>query len=417
MTAPLSPTVCRRPPRPSPASEPNERTGFLHFSVTRDSSSVLPMHRRSQLGAVSIALVLAACAPESPPPSVPASAASVSQPPPVASSPPPSQPASAPTSAEMASASLAPRHPACGGAPLRVHFYDVAQALSALVDLPDGRHILVDAADAAKRPGCGQVCTTAHEHLATKLAADLAGRPIDLMWITHQHSDHMGGAADILGRFSVKNYVDNGRDLDVGEIKSARDAAAAKGVPITVVEPGHEQVPLQGAGDVKVTGIAPTSWLPKCATDRNECSILLRLDYCTSSILFVGDAEVEEEALLDPHGAATLLQVGHHGSDTSSGSEFISKVQPKYAVISAGKQGEGMNKTYCHPRASTVQTLTQVLGGPGVKPIHAFDAKASCKQGTAANWIDVPASDHLWATERDGDVVLTTAGDGTFVKE
>ena len=70
-----------------------------------------------------------------------------------------------------------------------------------------------------------------------------------------------------------------------------------------------------------------------------------------------------------------------------------------------------------HPRASTVQSLTQVLGGPGAKPINAFDAKVSCKQGTEANWIDVPASDHLWATQRDGDVVLSTTGDGTFVRE
>ncbi len=203
----------------------------------------------------------------------------------------------------------------------------------------------------------------------------------------------------------------------MGEIKQVRDAASAKAVPITVVEPGHEQLPLPGSADVKVTGIAPSSWLPSCTTDRNECSILLRIDYCTSSVLFTGDAEVEEEALLDPHGGATLLQVGHHGSDTSSGAAFIAKVQPKYAVVSAGKQGEGMNKTYCHPRASTVQALTQALGGPGSKSILAFDAKVSCKQGTDANWIDVPASDRLWATERDGDVVLSTTGDGTFSKE
>jgi competence protein ComEC len=143
----------------------------------------------------------------------------------------------------------------------------------------------------------------------------------------------------------------------------------------------------------------------------------LRIDYCASSILFSGDAEAEEEALLHPHGTVTLLQVGHHGSDTSSGAPFFAKVQPKYAVISAGSQGDGMNKTYCHPRALTVTALTQALGGAGAKPIHAFDAKTSCQKGTDANWIDVPASDHLWATERDGDVVLTTTGDGVFARE
>jgi competence protein ComEC len=309
------------------------------------------------------------------------------------------------------------REHACGGAPLRVHFYNVSQALSALVDLPNGRHILVDTAESAKRPGCGQPCSGAHQHLVDKLTADLGGGSIDMMWITHQHSDHIGGAVDLLEHFAVKNYVDNGRDLDVPEIKAVREKTTAKRVPVTVVEPGHEQIPLENVGDVKVTGIAPSSWLQKCTTDRNDCSILLRIDYCSSSILFTGDAEVDEEALLDPRGPATLLQVGHHGSDTSSGSAFVNKVQPKYAVISAGKQDEGMNKTYCHPRASTVQALTHALGDAGSKAVHAFDAKVSCKKGTAANWIDVPASDQLWATERDGDIVLATTGDGTFARE
>ena len=41
----------------------------------------------------------------------------------------------------------------------------------------------------------------------------------------------------------MRSYVDNGRDLSVGEIRAVRDAASAKGVPVTVVEPGHEQIP------------------------------------------------------------------------------------------------------------------------------------------------------------------------------
>ncbi len=344
---------------------------------------------------------------------------------PTSPAPPPmaAVPGVAPGTATARSASTAaesnptPRERVCGGGKLKVHFYDVGQALAALVTLPDGRHILVDAGESAKRAGCGAACSSAHEHLVAKLGSDLGGKPIDLMWITHQHSDHIGGAIDIINQLSVKQYVDNGRDLAVAEIEHTHQAATATGVHVSVVEPGHDQLPLASEGDVKITAIAPSSWLPSCKNDRNECSILLRIDYCASSILFTGDAEVQEEALLDTRGRATLLQVGHHGSDTSSGPVFIAKLAPKYAVISAGKQGEGMNKTYCHPRASTVQSITQALGGAGSKPIHAFDAKVSCKKGTDANWVDVPASDHLWATERDGDVVLTTTGDGVFARE
>ena len=346
-------------------------------------------------------------APASPAPGFPATSAASAGPPPT-----PSASSRGPETLTTA------RTRACGGGKLRVHFYNVSQALSALVDLPDGRHILVDTGDSPKRPGCGTVCAGAHSTLVSKLTADLAGQPIDLLWITHQHSDHIGGATDIIERFVVRSYVDNGRDLSVGEIRAVRDAASAKGVPVTVVEPGHEQIPLRGAADVKVAAIAPTSWLPTCTTDRNECSILLRIDYCSSSILFTGDAEVEEEALLNPRGTATLVQVGHHGSGTSSGASFLAAVQPRYAVISAGKPDEGENRNYCHPTRGTVEHVTHALGGPGSRTIPAFDG-AACTKGAShlAQFVEVAASDTLWATERDGDIVLTTSGDGTFQRE
>lgn len=315
--------------------------------------------------------------------------------------------------------SPAPTNPpaACGGAKLRVHFYDVTQALAALVELPDGRNILVDTGDLPKRSGCGHVCADAHARLMTKLRADLRARPIDLLWITHPHADHIGGAIDVMAHFPVRAYVDNGRDLGEAEVKRVHESATAKGVTIAVVAPGHEQLPMQTAGDVKLTAIAPSSWLPACTANRNDCSILLRIDYCASSILFTGDAEVAEEALIDTRGRVTLLQVGHHGSDTSTGAAFLARVRPKYAVISAGKQGEGTNDAYCHPRASTVSALTQMMGGAGSKAMHAFRGGLGCKKSTDADWTDVAASDRLWATMRDGDVVLETSGDGAFVRE
>ena len=138
-------------------------------------------------------------------------------------------------------------------------------------------------------------------------------------------------------------------------------------------------------------------------------------------LLFVSlvhsDAEHDEEAMLDPHGTGTLFQVGHHGSDTSSSAAFLQKVQPMYAVISVRARGIGMNKDFCHPRESTVRALTMTLGGPSSKTITAFDATVPCKHETDADWSDVPASDRLWATERDGDVVLSTTGDGAFSRD
>jgi competence protein ComEC len=304
---------------------------------------------------------------------------------------------------------------------MTVHFYDVGEGLSSLVELPDGRHVVVDTGDGARRGGCGDACAGADRHFMTQLRTDLRGAPIDLLWITHQHADHIGGAPEVLDVFRPGVYVDNGRDMRKGEVQRAHAAAERRGIPLVVIDPDHTALPQPSAPapashDVKLTPIVPRAWPLSCAHDPNECSIALRIDFCASSVLFTGDAEHDEEAMLDPEGPVTLLQVAHHGSETSSTPGFLAKAKPKYAVISAGKPGEGYNRSYCHPRAIVVKRLTRVLGGPGIKSLGAFDGDR-CDGSTDSDWTSVSASDLLWATERDGDVVLETTGDGVFRRE
>jgi competence protein ComEC len=207
--------------------------------------------------------------------------------------------------------------------------------------------------------------------------------------------------------------VDDGRSPGKGEVRRARRAAEEHGVPVHVVQPGDAAVPLASSGDVRLTAVVPPAWPASCARDPNECSIGLRIDDCASSVLLLGDAEHEEEALLDPGGPVTLLQVPHHGSETSTSPAFLSRAKPKYAVVSAGKPGEGMNRDYCHPRAIVVKRLSRVLGGETRGTLASFDGDR-CDRATAEDWVAVPTSERLWATERDGDVVLMTTGDGVF---
>jgi beta-lactamase superfamily II metal-dependent hydrolase len=299
---------------------------------------------------------------------------------------------------------------------MTIHFYDVAQGLAALVVLPDGRSILVDTGDSPRRSGCGDTCMAADRHLIDALRTDLGGAPISLVWITHQHSDHIGGAPEVLETFHVERYVDNGRDALKAEVLRAHRTAEKRGTVIQVVDPAHAAVPIANGPDVTLTAVAPPSWPAGCSSDPNECSIGLRIDFCTSSVLFTGDAEHGEEATVDSGGPVTLLQVAHHGSETSTTPGFLARVQPRYAVISAGKPDEGMNREYCHPRALIVRRLSRVLGGDVSMSLTAFDGDR-CDRATAADWVSVSASDRLWATERDGDVVLTTSGDGVFTRQ
>ena len=300
---------------------------------------------------------------------------------------------------------------------MTVHVYDVGQALSALVDLPDGRHVLVDAADSPRRPGCGEACATADRHLLDKLRGDLHGAPIDLLWITHEHSDHIGGAPEVLETFEVRTYADNGRDARKSEVVRAHRAAKERGTVVRIVDPDHADAPIPSSADVTISPILPAAWPPSCAHDANECSIVLRIDFCSSSVLFTGDAEHDEEAMLDPRGQVSLLQVAPpRERDFSTTPGFLSKVRPSYAIISAGKEGEGMNADYCHPRALIAKRLSRLMGGASTRVLKAFDGDR-CARSQPSDWVDVPTSDRLWATERDGDVVLSTTGDGTFVRE
>jgi competence protein ComEC len=326
--------------------------------------------------------------------------------------PPPSTAAVIPPAALVP----APAATACGaGRHLKVHFYDVGEGLAALVDLPDGRHILVDTGNSPRRPGC-DMCSVEDEHLLRRMSIDIGKAPIDVVWMTHQTSDDLGGAPSVLSTFKVGTYVDNGRDLESTEVRKARSVAQERGVAVRVVDPDHRSVPIAAAGDVKLHAVLPAVWPLACAHNPDECSIGLRIDFCASSILFTGDTEHEEEAVLDPGGAVTLLQVAHHGSETTTTLDFLSQAKPRYAVISAGKPGDGPNRDLCNPRVRVVERLTEALGGAGAGTLSAFPG-GRCEHAKDASWVSVPSSDRLWATERDGDVVLTTSGDGTFARE
>lgn len=325
---------------------------------------------------------------------------------------PPRAPEMPDTAPPMATAATAKCPP---GPPLVVHFYDVGQALSALVELPDGRKLLIDTGEDPQRAGCGEPCRRWHNHLLEALGKDLAGRPLEALWITHPHSDHLGGAVEVMDAFPAKLLVDNGRDLQKNQVKEARDFAAQKGLRVVSVDPAHPTPPLGSSASTKVTPVLPSGWLSVCKSNANECSVGLRVEHCKSSVLFTGDAEAGEEAVLQAGGPATVLQVGHHGSDTSTTKPFLDKVRPKVAVISAGKPGEGTNRTYCHPRKDTVERLSKALGGAKNKTIRSFHG-ASCRDEGDTAWEDVPASDKLWITARDGDVVLQSTGDGVFVR-
>ena len=91
----------------------------------------------------------------------------------------------------------------------------------------------------------------------------------------------------------------------------------------------------------------------------NNNSLVCKLNYKNYSMLFTGDIEaIAEKAILKKYSKnlnilkSDILKVAHHGSKTSSITEFIEKIKPKYAII-----GVGEDNKFGHPSDNTIQNL------------------------------------------------------------
>ena len=90
-------------------------------------------------------------------------------------------------------------------------------------------------------------------------------------------------------------------------------------------------------------------------SDTNNTSIVLKITYGSTAFLFTGDAEREVEQAILNRGAdlsATVLKVGHHGSDTSTTYPFLREIMPEYAIISVGE-----GNSYGHPTDNNLSRL------------------------------------------------------------
>jgi competence protein ComEC len=287
---------------------------------------------------------------------------------------------------------------------LQVHVLDVGpiEGDSILIVSPTGMSVLIDAGDAGK----GKVVLDALKRYKIER--------LDYFIATHPHPDHIGGADEVLNGIKVANMIDNGVDLSTpapevttkpGKGKKAapppppprkskaktvtgffdeyRDALKQNGAQYEKAEAGKKY---DLGGGAILTVLAPTEpyftkdQMKGGGNDTNANSIVLRLDYGDFSMLFMGDAESQnEERLLgkkDLDLNAKVIKIAHHGSKYATSENFVKRVQPESAIISDG----GWNR-YGHPAQSVLDRL------------KAANAK-------------------VWRTDLQGEVTLTTKGKG-----
>ena len=246
---------------------------------------------------------------------------------------------------------LAPHGVARRAGALEVTAIDVGQGDSIFVVSPDGRTMLVDAGGPTGGASVHQGNFEIGEDVVSPYLWSRGVRRLDVVALTHAHSDHMGGMTAVLRNFRPRElWV--GHNPPIPAYRQLLGEAAALGISVRSFSAGD--TPSFGSTAVHV--LAPAAGYQPGDTATNNDSLVLHLGYAGHGALLEGDAEAPSEvAMLSlPRGdlAADLLKVGHHGSKTSTIPPFLERVAPRYAVISVGPFN-----SYHHPRWETLDKL------------------------------------------------------------
>jgi competence protein ComEC len=217
---------------------------------------------------------------------------------------------------------------------LDVLFFDVGQGDAALLALPNGRHVLVDAG--LRNPYTDQGSRTILPHLR------FAGIDrLDAVVITHPHADHLGGLPTLLREIDVAQVVHSGHNYSSELYAETRGLVEARGVRSRIVAAG-DTLALDPSVHLQVLGPVAA---PHPDDEANHGSVVLRVTYGDTSFLLTGDAEAAAEADLTTYYgellASDAVKVGHHGSRTSSTPAFVERVAGEgtvYAVVSVARR-------------------------------------------------------------------------------
>jgi len=228
---------------------------------------------------------------------------------------------------------------------LSVTFFDVGQGDSALIVTPRQYQILVDGGP--------------DNTIAAKLGAALPyyDHDLDLVILSHPHADHVAGLVEILKRYRVKKIIMTGALHTAPDYLDFLKLIKDKNIPVQIIGQPQDFSPEAG---IDLSFLWPREPLFEKKMDNlNNSSIVFKMIYASTSYLFMGDLE-EEEQLASATPAAMLksdvLKVGHHGSTNANSAPFLQSVRPQYAIISVGA-----DNSYGLPDYRTIHTL-QKLG-------------------------------------------------------
>jgi competence protein ComEC len=223
---------------------------------------------------------------------------------------------------------------------LVLHFIDVGQGDSILIQTSAGTNILVDAGD-----------DKAGTEIVIPYLEKLGLTSVDMVVMTHPHFDHIGGLIPILKRFPVGQVLADGQIHTSKTYENLLGLIYDKDIHFKLARAGDE---LMIAGLDEALVLNPQEpFLPGL----NNNSVVLKLRHGDIAILLTGDIEAVAEERIMTKGQLSrtqILKVAHHGSKSSSTMAFLEKVQPEVAMISVG------DNVYGHPHQEVLDRLAEV---------------------------------------------------------
>ncbi len=260
---------------------------------------------------------------------------------------------------------------------LLVEAIDVGQGDSLLLITPEGKTMLVDGGGFGGGPRQVPQDFDIGEEVVSPVLWSRGIRHLDVVALSHAHSDHMGGLPSVLRNFRPRElWV--GNNPPVAAYNALLDEASRLRVQVRTMRAGDSAI----LGDTQIHVLAPLASYSPGTEPSNNDSLVLHVSYKSTSVLLEGDAEapIEEGMLAESGLESTLLKVGHHGSVTSTRPGFLARVAPQWAVISCG-----LRNRYGHPRrevleelqASHVHTFSTDISGASCFELDGRAVKAS----------------------------------------